>query len=616
MPKKPFSGKQKKEQLRAKRERIAGRVSRADQPDDVIKLDVERNDEDVENDGAVGESESRTCVDDSLEPDIVSRKDKKADPNRYKLQFFKESKEELKERQRLARLPIRSLGVRALKIDFPPPTKLDDVLEMPKRPPWDYGMSREQLERQELQFFRSYVENIKKDYRQSTHQRDLSYFELNLETWRQLWRVLEISDVILCVVDVRFPPVHFPPSLYRHVTEDLKKRMIVVVNKVDLAPASLVAAWVRRFRQRFPAIQVVCFSSCPMTDEELEAKEANEFAPGKNMLKKRMKRAISDAGPRQLVEVCQNIVDGKVDLTSWRHKIDEDERDDEDDKEVEEDDDDDDEPATDAEEVDASFDKYSPFKGGSLTIGCCGIPNVGKSSVMNALIGKKVVSVSKTPGHTKHFQTYYLTDNVILCDCPGLVFPSQIDRPLQILAGMYPVAQVQEPYTVVGYLAQRLNLPKILRIEHPDGDGGGVWTAMDICDAWAEKRGFMTARGSRPDSYRAANELLRLSVEGKLVFCLQPLGYDDDVDDDDDDDGEENEDDDDLNDVVNMVRNIQTAKKRRMENSSDVSRPNDSKNDDSRVTAIGNEDEEKGSEDEEPQTLSKNAFALLGDEDD
>ena len=45
---------------------------------------------------------------------------------------------------------------------------------------------------------------------------------------------------------------------------------------------------------------------------------------------------------------------------------------------------------------------------------------------------------------------YYLTDNVILCDCPGLVFPSQIDRPLQILAGMYPVAQVQEPYTVVG----------------------------------------------------------------------------------------------------------------------------------------------------------------------
>jgi len=44
MPKKPFSGKQKKEQLRAKRERIANRVSRADQPEGVIHLDKETND--------------------------------------------------------------------------------------------------------------------------------------------------------------------------------------------------------------------------------------------------------------------------------------------------------------------------------------------------------------------------------------------------------------------------------------------------------------------------------------------------------------------------------------------------------------------------------------------
>lgn len=33
----------------------------------------------------------------------------------------------------------------------------------------------------------------------------LSYFELNLETWRQLWRVLEISDIILVIVDIRYP---------------------------------------------------------------------------------------------------------------------------------------------------------------------------------------------------------------------------------------------------------------------------------------------------------------------------------------------------------------------------------------------------------------------------
>jgi len=51
---------------------------------------------------------------------------------------------------------------------------------------------------------------------------------------------------------------------------------------------------------------------------------------------------------------------------------------------------------------------------------------------MNGLIGKKVVSTSVTPGHTKYFQTYFLTPTVKLCDSPGLVFPSLIDKQLQV----------------------------------------------------------------------------------------------------------------------------------------------------------------------------------------
>lgn len=61
-----------------------------------------------------------------------------------------------------------------------------------------------------------------------------------------------------------------------------------------------------------------------------------------------------------------------------------------------------------------------------------GFPNVGKSSVINSLVGRKVVSVSRTPGHTKYFQTYYLTPTVKLCDCPGLVFPSRVNKQLQV----------------------------------------------------------------------------------------------------------------------------------------------------------------------------------------
>ena len=44
----------------------------------------------------------------------------------------------------------------------------------------------------------------------------------------------------------------------------------------------------------------------------------------------------------------------------------------------------------------------------------------------------QVVSVSRTPGHTKHLQTIFLTPTVKLCDCPGLVFPSYVDKSLQV----------------------------------------------------------------------------------------------------------------------------------------------------------------------------------------
>jgi ribosome biogenesis GTPase A len=67
-----------------------------------------------------------------------------------------------------------------------------------------------------------------------------------------------------------------------------------------------------------------------------------------------------------------------------------------------------------------------------ITIGLVGHPNVGKSTIVNSIVGRSVVSVSKTPGHTKHFQTIHLTSSVRLCDCPGLVFPAVLPKPLQV----------------------------------------------------------------------------------------------------------------------------------------------------------------------------------------
>lgn len=158
-------------------------------------------------------------------------------------------------------------------------------------------------------------------------------------------------------------------------------------------------------------------------------------------------------GTLQILEECKKLVDTNVDLTSWENKIKEEMNEDYKTSES------DDEKVEVGETIqlkspDTDYFEYEKFKSGVLTIGCVGQPNVGKSSLMNAVMGKKVVSVSKTPGHTKHFQTIYLTPNVKLCDCPGLVFPSKVSKPLQVLMGSFPIAQLREPFTTVKYLGK------------------------------------------------------------------------------------------------------------------------------------------------------------------
>lgn len=55
----------------------------------------------------------------------------------------------------------------------------------------------------------------------------------------------------------------FPPSLHHFVTETLKKDMVLILNKIDLAPAPLVVAWTHYFLNKYPGLQVLQFTSFP-----------------------------------------------------------------------------------------------------------------------------------------------------------------------------------------------------------------------------------------------------------------------------------------------------------------------------------------------------------------
>ena len=92
-----------------------------------------------------------------------------------------------------------------------------------------------------------------------------------------------------------------------------------------------------------------------------------------------------------------------------------------------------------------------------------GYPNVGKSSTINSLLGQKRVSVSSTPGKTKHFQTIHLPSTgseetgVILCDCPGLVFPNFANTKAELVCnGVLPIDQLREWTGPAELVAQRI----------------------------------------------------------------------------------------------------------------------------------------------------------------
>lgn len=83
------------------------------------------------------------------------------------------------------------------------PSSFDKSISVPRRPAWTVGQSAEELDAQERAAFLEWRRSLADIEEEQGYL--LTPFEKNLEVWRQLWRVIERSQLVVQIVDARNP---------------------------------------------------------------------------------------------------------------------------------------------------------------------------------------------------------------------------------------------------------------------------------------------------------------------------------------------------------------------------------------------------------------------------
>ncbi|KAI0976905.1 nucleolar GTP-binding protein 2 [Xylaria arbuscula] len=185
--------------------------------------------------------------------------------------------------------------------------------------------------------------------------------------WNELYKVLDSSDVVLHVLDARNPEGTRCRAVEQYLKKEAPhKHLIFILNKIDLIPTSVAAAWIRHLSSEVPTLG-------------FHSSITNPFGKG------------------QLISLLRQF--------SSLHK-----------------------------------DRKQ------ISCGLIGYPNVGKSSLINAIKGKKVTTIAPVPGETKVWQFITLMKRIYLIDCPGIVPPNPNDKPADILLrGVVRIEKVDNP---------------------------------------------------------------------------------------------------------------------------------------------------------------------------
>ncbi|KAL4102997.1 hypothetical protein PRIC1_006738 [Phytophthora ramorum] len=283
---------------------------------------------------------------------------------------------------------------------------------------------------------------------------------------KELRKVVDKADVVLEVLDARDPMGCRTLEMEDAIGNRHGKKLVLVLNKVDLVPPHVLQPWLKYLRGFYPTVAFK--ASTQNQSKHLSAnfgradKAAGEAVSGS-------KAVGTDALMQLLKNYCRS------------HGV-----------------------------------------KTAITVGVIGYPNVGKSSVINSLKRSKAASVSSTAGHTKVMQEVHIDSKIKLLDCPGIVFDHS-DSSALLLRNCINTESMADPVGAVQVLLTRCQPAQLAELYQLPVDTVTkcFQDAVQFLVLVAQAKGKL-GKGGIPDRQAAARIVLQDWNRGKLPYFTPP----------------------------------------------------------------------------------------------